>query len=177
MKRMTSKEEDTKMKTRFLTLIAIALLAFSTVGFAEETAEEKTPELKPQTTCPVMGGKINKDIHVDYQGQRVYLCCEGCKETFKKDPEKYLKKLADSNVLLESVQTTCPVMGGKINKELYVDHEGRRVYFCCKGCAAVFEKDPEKYLKKMEEQTQSAAKKDTSQVHEHVHEMEKGTSQ
>ena len=147
------------------TVIAIALLAFALVGFAEEKEAEKTPELKPQTTCPVMGGKINKQIYVDYQGQRIYLCCEGCKETFKKDPEKYMKKLAESNVLLESVQTTCPVMGGKIHKKLYADHEGRRVYFCCKGCAAVFEKDPEKYLKKLHEGTKGAAKQDTLDVH------------
>ena len=160
------------MRTHFLTLIAVALLTFSTIGFAEEAAEEKTPELKPQTTCPMMGGKINKELYVDYQGQRIYFCCKGCPEMFKKDPEKYMKKIADSKVLLESVQMTCPVMGGKVNKKLHVDHEGRRVHFCCKGCGAVFEKDPEKYLKKLDEQTQSAAKKDTSQVHE----MEKGTS-
>lgn len=46
-----------------------------------------------QTTCPVMGGKIDKDIYVDYQGRRVYFCCPGCPEKFNEDPEKYLAKL------------------------------------------------------------------------------------
>ena len=29
-----------------------------------------------------------------------------------------------------TMQTTCPVMGNKINKDIYVDHQGTRVYFC-----------------------------------------------
>jgi len=50
------------------------------------------------------------------------------------------------------VQTTCPVLSGKINKDIYVDYKGERIYFCCKGCDAQFQKDPEKYMKKMREQ-------------------------
>ena len=48
-------------------------------------------------------------------------------------------------------QTKCPVMGGDINKEIYADHEGKRVYFCCASCPAQFKADPEKYLAKMKE--------------------------
>jgi YHS domain-containing protein len=47
----------------------------------------------PQTTCPVMGGDINKDIYADHAGKRVYFCCPMCDRPFKKNPEKYLKKL------------------------------------------------------------------------------------
>ena len=46
-----------------------------------------------QTTCPVMGGAINKDIFVEYQGKKVYFCCNGCPDVFKADPAKYLAKL------------------------------------------------------------------------------------
>jgi Cu(I)/Ag(I) efflux system membrane fusion protein len=52
-----------------------------------------TEASKPQTLCPVMGGKINRDIYVDYQGKRIYFCCPGCEETFLEDPEKYLEKM------------------------------------------------------------------------------------
>jgi YHS domain-containing protein len=48
-------------------------------------------------------------------------------------------------------QTVCPVMGGKINPDIYVDHNGRRVYFCCKACVEQFKEEPEKYLKKLDE--------------------------
>ena len=44
-------------------------------------------------------------------------------------------------------QTTCPVMEGPINRAIYVEHEGKKVYFCCKGCETQFQEDPEKYVK------------------------------
>lgn len=46
-------------------------------------------------------------------------------------------------------QATCPVMGGKISKTVYADYNGKRVYFCCAGCVATFNADPEKYVKKL----------------------------
>jgi hypothetical protein len=49
-------------------------------------------------------------------------------------------------------QIVCPVLGGQINKEIYADCPAARVYFCCPGCVGVFKNNPEKYLKKMEEQ-------------------------
>ena len=52
----------------------------------------------------------------------------------------------------ETNQTTCPVLGSPINKKVYVDYKGKRVYFCCPPCISKFNKDPEKYIKKMEEQ-------------------------
>ena len=44
-------------------------------------------------------------------------------------------------------QKTCPVMGNPIDKNIYVDYKGRRIYFCCKACISTFNKNPEKYLK------------------------------
>jgi YHS domain-containing protein len=55
---------------------------------------------KDQTTCPVMGGLINKNIYADYQGNRVYFCCPPCLKEFKKNPEKYAKKLQDQGIAL-----------------------------------------------------------------------------
>jgi len=49
-------------------------------------------------------------------------------------------------------QTLCPVLGGNIDKKVFIDYQGKRIYFCCPGCPAEFSKDPEKYLKKIEAQ-------------------------
>ena len=46
-------------------------------------------------------------------------------------------------------QKTCPVMEGPINKELYIEYKGKKVYFCCPGCKEKFEKEPEKYISKL----------------------------
>jgi len=55
--------------------------------------EEVASTIIEQTTCPVMGGAIDKDIFTEYKGKRVYFCCAGCVEKFKANPEKYLDKL------------------------------------------------------------------------------------
>ncbi len=54
-----------------------------------------------QTTCPVLGGKIDKKIFVDYKGERIYFCCKGCVDQFKKNPEKYLEKMKSEGETLE----------------------------------------------------------------------------
>jgi len=46
-------------------------------------------------------------------------------------------------------QTLCPVMGEAINRTLFVDHQSKRVYFCCGMCPPKFKADPEKYLTAM----------------------------
>lgn len=47
-------------------------------------------------------------------------------------------------------QTLCPVMGNKIDKNLFVDVKGKRIYVCCKGCDAQIKADPDKYIKAIE---------------------------
>ena len=59
-------------------------------------------QAKAQTTCPVLGGNIDKNVYADYQGKRIYFCCKGCDVEFKKNPEKYLKKLEDEGVTPEA---------------------------------------------------------------------------
>ena len=48
-------------------------------------------------------------------------------------------------------QKTCPVMGNPINQELYVDHEGKRIYVCCEACISQVKENPEKYIEKLKE--------------------------
>ena len=48
------------------------------------------------------------------------------------------------------MQTTCPVMGNAIDKSLYVDANGKRVYVCCPSCLAKVKKEPAKYITQLE---------------------------
>jgi YHS domain-containing protein len=149
-----------KLYTFTLALVTSLLLALP--SFAQDTAkkqpaptpskkQDKPKELKPQTVCPVMGGKIDSAYYTDIQGQRVYHCCPMCSKKLKADPDKYFKKAAEQGVLFENIQTTCPVSGEKLeDKSVYTDYEGRRIYFCCKKCRGTFAKDPAKYLEKLD---------------------------
>jgi len=47
-------------------------------------------------------------------------------------------------------QKTCPIMeGNPINKNLFVEYKGKKVYFCCAGCPEKFLENPEKYVAKL----------------------------
>ncbi len=123
-----------------------------------KAAAPASAEMVAQKTCPVMGGEIDSSFFVDHEGKRVYFCCEACIETFNESPDKYLEKMAtmgEKPARLENQslapQKTCPVMGGVINRELFADYQGQRVFFCCAGCKAPFEEEPEKYLGKLAE--------------------------
>lgn len=65
-------------------------------AMAEEAAEEVVAAAE-QTTCPVMGGAINKAIFIEHQGKKVYFCCDPCKDKFKEAPEQYIAKLPQFN--------------------------------------------------------------------------------
>jgi len=135
---------------------AVGLFA---VGCSREGESAAAPKGKPQTTCPIMGMPIKKSIFVDYEGKRVYFCTESCPAEFKKDPAKYIKQLEAAGVTLEKSpsatgkpQTTCPILGGAIDKKVFADYGGKRVYFCCDGCPQKFKEDPAKYVKKLEDE-------------------------
>ena len=81
-----------------LVLLAAGIVASGIFMTPADGAEKK---VKAQTICPVMGDPINKKFFVDYKGYRVYFCCASCPDEFKKNPEKYMKKLRESGVTLE----------------------------------------------------------------------------
>ena len=64
---------------------------------SEPAAPSETEEIASaaivQTTCPVMGGAIDKNIFTEYKGEKVYFCCAGCVDKFKANPEEYIAKL------------------------------------------------------------------------------------
>jgi YHS domain-containing protein len=130
-----------------ITSIVLVTGAAVTLAAAEPTS-------KPQTACPVTGKAIDKSIHIDFQGQRVYFCSAACPAEFRKDPEKYFAKIAETGVELENIQTTCPVSGdtlegGDMGEPVTMLYKGRTIKFCCNMCPPKFKNDPAKYLAKL----------------------------
>ena len=108
---------------------------------------------KSQTKCPLTGERVDREVFFDHKGQRVYFCCPDCPDKFKAAPASYLAKFELDSVELEKApvpQKLCPVMGGEIDKTVYSDHKGKRVYFCCANCQEKFKADPAKFIKKLE---------------------------
>lgn len=135
----------------FLALLTIAILLLSMPAFADDMHPSHGKAAGSlQSECPVMkGNAINKKHFVDYQGQRIYFCCNSCPTEFLKDPENYLKMAKMKGTKFEKTpnpQTTCPVTGDKINRKYFVDYQGKRIFFCCSNCPAQFNKNPDKYM-------------------------------
>ncbi len=66
------------------------------------------PVVKRQTTCPVMGGKIDPKLFVDVEGKRIYVCCRGCMAPILKDPATYIAKLEKEGVTLDKATAPEP---------------------------------------------------------------------
>ena len=114
----------------------------------------------PIDTCVVSGEKLGGDMGdaFDYfhNGRLVRFCCKGCVPKFEKEPEKYLSKLDAAVIEREAVSyplDTCVVSGEKLGSMGEpINHvvANRLVRLCCKGCIKDLEKDPAKYLSKVD---------------------------
>ena len=80
---------------------------------------------------------------------------DGCK---KSEPEPTVPAVptaakvaedAASQIVQVAEQTVCPIMGGAINKALFTEYKGKKVYFCCDGCKEKFEAAPEQFVAKL----------------------------
>jgi membrane fusion protein, copper/silver efflux system len=91
-------------------------------------------EIRLQTHCPVMGGIIDPNQFVDVDGKRIYICCAGCDPAIRADPATYVRKLEAEGITVARLQTHCPIMNLPIDRALYHDHAGWRIYVCCPGC-------------------------------------------
>lgn len=77
--------------------LTTVFLAAPLVSFADE--KKDAPKPYPLDKCIVSDeklGEMGKPFVFTYEGQEIKLCCKSCQKDFKKEPAKYLKKLADA---------------------------------------------------------------------------------
>ncbi|MBK9098068.1 MAG: YHS domain-containing protein [bacterium] len=78
-------------------------------------------------------------------------------EEAKNDSVTTLEEPVDSSSTQDSAELeiwnkVCPVMGNKVDVDgPTVEYNGKLYGFCCPGCDAKFEKNPEKYSKNLNE--------------------------
>lgn len=117
--------------------------------YASKVADQRKAlagRAKVQVTCPVTKNPVDRKVSIDNNGEAVYFCCKGCVGKYQSDPAKYASALANSY----SYQTTCPVMGGKINPKVSTTlTTGETIYYCCKGCDKPLRSNPAKYNAKL----------------------------
>lgn len=111
--------------------IVVTLLIFSLVflGIGCTKSQEASPEvksktqetsalLKSQQLCPVIGDDIEESSYVDYNGKRIYVCCEGCVKIVRENPKKYLQQLESEGIRMAEVNDL------RVLKYTVMDFEG-----------------------------------------------------
>jgi YHS domain-containing protein len=117
-----------KTNKRYLLLAVLAMAILVTIPGCKKKEEAAAPPKAPPTMEEV-----------------AQETAEEAKEAAAAAAEEAKKAAETAAASVE--QTMCPVMdGNKIDKNVFVEYKGKKVYFCCAGCKEKFEADPEKYV-------------------------------
>lgn len=95
MQTPTNNETHHPMKS-MLTLLVLAVITLSACGEDKGSANAKP---YPLETCVVSGEKLGehgKPYVFVHEGQEIKMCCKACLKDFNKEPEKYLKQIAEA---------------------------------------------------------------------------------
>ena len=90
------------LKPSILAPLLIAALSTYAAEQAKSDQATERPLSKPQTHCPVMERyEIDRSQWVDINGKRIYVCCKGCTNQIKANPDKYINRLTKKGVQIE----------------------------------------------------------------------------
>lgn len=159
-----------KQVSTMMMIAALAVLTGMTgTAYAEEEAQPARSGLYTLETCPVSGqklGSMGDPVVKTYDGREVRFCCEGCVASFEEDKDAHWKKV-DAAIIKQQKPLypieTCVVMGAKLDAmggPVDKVYRNRLVRFCCAGCVSAFEREPEKFLKKLDEAVVEKQKED-----------------
>jgi len=107
-----------------------------------EPAGEPEKTVEPEPAAP----KTNESMAPDPEAVKNML-----KDVKSENPElaELVAKMIAEAEKNRIVQTICPVMEAPINKNIFTEYQGKKVYFCCPECKEKFIADPQKYLPKL----------------------------
>jgi YHS domain-containing protein len=109
------------------------------------------------STDPVSGGPLgDKPITYQHEGRELRFADQKSLDAFKADPAKYLPKV-DEQMIQQQLPfyplDTCMVsgdkLGGDMGKPVDLIYKNRLVRFCCTDCVKDFQKDPDKFIAKL----------------------------
>jgi YHS domain-containing protein len=158
---MTPRPSSRSLATATLALsLAVVGLVAGGLAPAPSGGSKIKGDPYPLDTCAVAGTKLDGDAVVfDFKGRELRFCCQKCLGKFKAEPEGYIAKV-DEKIVKQQLpyypMTTCLVtteetLQGEDATPINAVVNNRLVRFCCKGCIRKFKKDPDRYLKTLDE--------------------------
>jgi YHS domain-containing protein len=150
-----------KLKITLILSLTIMVLAATYIGAKEQNKAEKSEnpakaekqEIKSGSCCASQWGQENgKMMGMEKDAKGEQATCPMGKDCKGKECKGEGCSMHGAKAKPDNPQTQCPVMEGLIDKKYSAEHAGKRVYFCCPGCVHEFKRNPEKYIKQMEDQ-------------------------
>src|SRR5688500_169749 len=138
------------MKMPFAVACAL-VVALCTVAGAKDAKDEKKPAEPINKVCPVENGEVDKAVKTEHKGKTIGFCCEGCIDSFNKDPAKHMAivdKELEKSKKEPDLNVKCPVSDDDADETITKEYKGRKIAFCCDGCVEDFDKDPKTYVAK-----------------------------
>ena len=86
-------------------ILTVVFLAGTLTAVRADGTKRAAPKPYPLNTCLVCGmklGEMGKPYVFVYKGQEIKVCDKSEKADFDKDPDKYMKKLADAEAKSKS---------------------------------------------------------------------------
>lgn len=78
-------------------------------------------------------------------------CSKSCCAKHEPHSEMHMKESKET-ASVQIWNKVCPVKGEEVDSEVpTVEYNGKVIGFCCPGCDSKFQKDPEKYMKHLNE--------------------------
>ena len=89
------------MKRTMLVSVGLAAVLGTHIALAADAKKDEKSKIKayPLKTCVVSGeklGEMGKPYVFTNDTREIKLCCKDCLKDFKKDPDKYVKKLEEA---------------------------------------------------------------------------------
>lgn len=142
-----------------LSLLALALLAIPQTDAPAATPQPAAPateavEWAAQTLCPVSGEALDaeeRSHYVDFEGQRIVVCCKKCVPKAAAEPEQMIEVLARAGQAPASINTLCPVTSEELEDRKIMVWVGNKSFaVCCQKCARKAAGTPAVYFDKLE---------------------------
>jgi len=123
------------MKMRHMLAGLSALTVLMLVTLVAEAADVSNAK------CPISGKPAKEDAAVDFEGGKVFLCCQNCPKAFEGNTAKFAAKAHHQMVVTgQAKQEGCPFSGKPIKDDQTTEVDGVKVGFCCANCKAKVEK-------------------------------------
>jgi YHS domain-containing protein len=86
-------------RKKLMAVLAAGVIGMAICGSGSALAHEEHEAgqaTKKGELCPVTGEKADtKGVSYEYKGKVYHFCCASCAVDFRKDPEKYIRKMKD----------------------------------------------------------------------------------